>query len=60
MRTLLIVAWGAASLFFIWEFFAANSLPGKYATASPWAFRAVDVLFLIVIALTIVYLYRHP
>lgn len=60
MRTFLIGAWAAASVFFVWEFLAADSIPAKYAKANPWAFRAVDVIFLVVIVATIIYLYKHP
>lgn len=56
LRALLIVAWSASVLFFVWEFVMANSLPERYSKLNPNTFRIVDVAFLVVVALTLYYL----
>ncbi len=59
MRTILIIFWSGALVYFIVRIAQAERLPELFASVAPGTFRAVYALFALAAATTIYYLWRR-
>lgn len=58
MREFLLIAWLIPIGFFVWELAIAGQWHKKTANVKARTIRSIDVAFLVLIGLTMVYLYQ--